>query len=43
MSPHRAGATSDSYLIAMEQLAELLNTAARGQIMANQVDLVLGY
>jgi phosphoglycerate dehydrogenase-like enzyme len=43
MSPHRAGTTSDLQLITMEQLADLLNTAANGEIMTNHEDLVLGY
>lgn len=43
MSPHRAGTTADSDFVIMVHLARLLNMAANGQMMANQVDLALGY
>jgi phosphoglycerate dehydrogenase-like enzyme len=43
MSPHRAGTTGDSKQIIMEHLADILNTAAKGETMFNQVDLDRGY
>lgn len=45
MSPHRAGGlhTDATERDRMEHLAQLLNAAARGETMPNQVDLELGY
>ena len=43
LSPHRAGHVRETELLRMEGLAELLNQAARGEPIANQVDLGLGY
>ncbi len=43
MSPHRAGGAIDLEFTRMEKLAELLNAAARGEPMADRVDINLGY
>ncbi len=43
MSPHRAGSTAESNYLRMDHLANLLNEAARGNIMPNRVDLTAGY
>jgi phosphoglycerate dehydrogenase-like enzyme len=42
-SPHRAGSTDQTNMLRMEHLSELLNAAAGGRPMANQVDLKRGY
>lgn len=43
MSPHRAGGSVETEKLRMIHLAELLNTAARGEPMPNRVDLQIGY
>ena len=43
MSPHRAGHSRETDRLRMEHLAELLNTAARGEDIPNKVDLDAGY
>jgi phosphoglycerate dehydrogenase-like enzyme len=43
MSPHRAGHSEDTEDLRITHLAELLNTAARGDSMPNKVDLQAGY
>jgi phosphoglycerate dehydrogenase-like enzyme len=43
MSPHRGGHTDETEARRMVALAELLNTAARGEDLPNRVDLVAGY
>lgn len=45
MTPHRGGALepSETERLRMQALAELLNAAARGESMPNQVDLTRGY
>jgi phosphoglycerate dehydrogenase-like enzyme len=43
MSPHRGGLTTDTEPLRMTHLARLLNAAARGEEMPNQIDLDLGY
>jgi phosphoglycerate dehydrogenase-like enzyme len=42
-SPHRAGSTDQTNMLRMEHLSELLNAAADGRPMPNQVDLERGY
>jgi phosphoglycerate dehydrogenase-like enzyme len=43
MSPHRGGGSEDSNMLRMLHLAELLNAAARGEMLPNRVDLDAGY
>lgn len=43
MSPHRAAHTTENERLRMAHLAALLNEAAAGQPMSNQVDLQSGY
>jgi phosphoglycerate dehydrogenase-like enzyme len=43
MSPHRAGASTDTERRRMTHLAALLNAAARGESIPNRVDLEAGY
>jgi len=43
MSPHRGGGSEDTGKLRMLHLAELLNTAARGEPLPNRVDLQAGY
>jgi phosphoglycerate dehydrogenase-like enzyme len=43
MSPHRSGLTDGTDWLRMTHLARLLNAAARGEAMPNQVDLTRGY
>lgn len=43
MSPHRAGLTRDTDRLRMIHLADLLNHAARGEPMPNQLELERGY
>lgn len=43
MSPHRGGAADETDRLRMAALAELLNSAAAGQPVGNQVDLDAGY
>lgn len=43
MSPHRGGNTAETGALRMMRLAELLNAAARGEAMGNQVALAAGY
>jgi phosphoglycerate dehydrogenase-like enzyme len=43
MSPHRAGGSTETELLRIKHLAELLNAAACGEPMPNRVDLQLGY
>lgn len=43
MSPHRGGLTTDTEPLRMIHLARLLNAAARGEPIPNQMDLELGY
>jgi phosphoglycerate dehydrogenase-like enzyme len=43
MSPHRAGKTVESGKRSMEQLANMLNAAARGGPIPNRVDVQAGY
>jgi phosphoglycerate dehydrogenase-like enzyme len=42
MSPHRGGGSEDTAKLRMLHLAELLNTAARGESLPNRVDLQAG-
>ncbi len=43
LSPHRGGDDKDIDVARMRDLAELLNAAARGNEMANRVNVVAGY
>jgi len=43
LSPHRGGDDKDIDVARMRDLAELLNAAARGEEMANRVDVEVGY
>jgi phosphoglycerate dehydrogenase-like enzyme len=43
MSPHRAGASTETERLRATHLAELLNAAAHGEPMPNRVDLRAGY
>ncbi len=43
MSPHRAGGSTETEMLRMTHLAELLNAAAQGEPMPNRVDLSVGY
>lgn len=43
MSPHRAGGSLETERLRMNHLADMLNTAARGEPMPNRVDLQMGY
>jgi phosphoglycerate dehydrogenase-like enzyme len=43
MSPHRGGATRESEKLRLEHLAVLLNKAAHGEEIPNQVNLEAGY
>ena len=43
MSPHRGGDEAGIDARRMQQLAELLNAAARGEALSNRVDVVAGY
>jgi phosphoglycerate dehydrogenase-like enzyme len=43
LSPHRAGHVRETEQLRMTALAELLNQAARGEALPNQVDPDLGY
>jgi len=43
MSPHRGGASDETGRLRMAALARLLNGAARGDLIPNQVDLQRGY
>jgi phosphoglycerate dehydrogenase-like enzyme len=43
MSPHRGGAADETDRLRMAALAELLNAAAKDQMMNNRVDLDAGY
>jgi len=43
MSPHRGGGAKDVEILRMSHLAQLLNAAAKGKPLPNQVDLSLGY
>jgi phosphoglycerate dehydrogenase-like enzyme len=43
MSPHRGGGASEVEILRMAHLANLLNAAARGDQIPNQVDLKRGY
>jgi phosphoglycerate dehydrogenase-like enzyme len=43
LSPHRGGDDKDIDVARMRDLAELLNAAARGEEMANRVDVDAGY
>lgn len=43
MSPHRGGASDETGRLRMAALARLLNNAARGEPLTNQVDLQRGY
>jgi len=43
MSPHRAGGSTETEILRITHLAQLLNAAARGETMPNQVDLQAGY
>ena len=43
LSPHRGGATMESNFLRMEHLATLLNAVARGEPLANKVDIIAGY
>jgi phosphoglycerate dehydrogenase-like enzyme len=42
-SPHRAGLTADTETLRMSHLADLLNTAAAGNPLPNEIDLEQGY
>ncbi|MBN2386688.1 MAG: hypothetical protein JXB85_06670 [Anaerolineales bacterium] len=43
LSPHRAGASSETEELRMQHLARLLRAAVSGEIIPNQVDLQAGY
>jgi phosphoglycerate dehydrogenase-like enzyme len=43
MSPHRGGQCTVTEQLRMQHLARLLNTAARGNLMPNRVDVRAGY
>lgn len=43
ISPHRAGHASEAEQLRMEYLADMLNTAARGEPMPNHIDVQTGY
>jgi phosphoglycerate dehydrogenase-like enzyme len=43
MSPHRAGSSTETERLRVTHLAEMLNTAARGEPLPNRVDLQAGY
>ena len=43
LSPHRAGLVSETEILRMQALADLLNAAARNEKLANQVNVKLGY
>ena len=43
LSPHRGGDDLGIDVARMRDLAELLNAAARGEAMANRVDVNVGY
>jgi phosphoglycerate dehydrogenase-like enzyme len=43
LSPHRADGSSETEILRMEGLAEVLNALARGEEPPNRVDLALGY
>ena len=43
MSPHRGGGTDQTRRLRMDYLARLLNAAARGEPMPNQIDRSAGY
>jgi phosphoglycerate dehydrogenase-like enzyme len=43
MSPHRGGGSKQTHQRRMHHLAKLLNKAARGESLPNQVDLKAGY
>jgi phosphoglycerate dehydrogenase-like enzyme len=43
LSPHRGGGSLETEMLRMEHLAQLLNAAARGEPVPNDVDLRAGY
>ncbi len=43
LSPHRAGGSTETERLRIVHLAEMLNTAARGEPLPNRVDLQAGY
>ncbi len=43
MSPHRGGKCTTTEKLRMQHLAQLLNAAARGEVMPNRVDVRAGY
>jgi phosphoglycerate dehydrogenase-like enzyme len=43
MSPHRGGSSEDTGKLRMHHLADLINTASRGESLPNRVDLQAGY
>ncbi|MBT3239914.1 MAG: hypothetical protein HON98_04555 [Chloroflexi bacterium] len=43
MSPHRGGGAVEIEQLRMKHLAALLNTASKGEVMQNKVDLTRGY
>jgi len=43
MSPHRGGKCTVTEQLRMEHLAQMLNTADRGEVMPNRVDVESGY
>ena len=43
LSPHRAGASTETEALRMTHLANLLNAAARGKTVPNRVDVQAGY
>jgi phosphoglycerate dehydrogenase-like enzyme len=43
MSPHRAGRATEAQALRVDELAIMLNMAARGEEMPNKVDLEAGY
>lgn len=43
MSPHRAGFTKETNYLRMDSMATMLNKAARGESLPNQVDIQAGY
>jgi phosphoglycerate dehydrogenase-like enzyme len=43
MSPHRAGSTTETKFLRMDDLASLLNKAVQGETVPNRVDVEVGY
>jgi phosphoglycerate dehydrogenase-like enzyme len=43
LSPHRGGMTEDTHVLRLDALAQMLNEAAAGRPLPNQIDLERGY